>query len=193
MRYRPLPAPRGAWMSASKLSRLTPYLYLAPMVALVGVFLLYPAVDTVWTSLTDSTGIGKAHFIGIDNYTALFKDPAFTTSFVNTLYWVAGVLVLQVGLGLALALILSSTTLARVLKGVFYLPAAISAAAVGVIWYFVFNPDQGLLNSSLRLFGLGGLAQSWLVNPPTNTFAMIVAFTWQGLGPTMLLFLIGLQ
>jgi multiple sugar transport system permease protein len=83
--------------------------------------------------------------------------------------------------------------MANVLKGVFYLPATISAAATGVIWYFVFNPDQGLLNSGLRLFGLGGLAQDWLVNPPTNTFAMIVAFTWQGLGPTMLLFLIGLQ
>jgi len=55
-------------MSASKLGRLTPYLYLAPMVGLVGVFLLYPAVDTVWTSLTDSTGIGKANFIGVDNY-----------------------------------------------------------------------------------------------------------------------------
>ena len=144
------------------------------MVGLVGVFLLYPAADTVWTSLTDSTGIGKAHFIGIDNYTALVHDPAFKTSFVNTLYWVAGVLVLQVGLGLALALVLSSTAMAKVLKGVFYLPAAISAAATGVIWYFVFNPDQGLLNSSLRLFGLDGLAQSWLVNPPTNTFAMIV-------------------
>jgi ABC-type sugar transport system permease subunit len=103
------------------------------------------------------------------------------------------VLVLQVGLGLAMALLLSSTVLAKVLKGVFYLPATISAAAVGVIWYFVFNPDQGLLNSALRLFGLGGLAQDWLVNPPTNTFSMIVAFTWQGLGPTMILFLIGLQ
>ena len=177
----------------ARLGRLTPYLYLVPMVGLVGVFLLYPAADTVWTSLTDSTGIGTAHFIGIDNYTALVHDPAFKTSFVNTLYWVAGVLVLQVGLGLALALVLSSTAMAKVLKGVFYLPAAISAAATGVIWYFVFNPDQGLLNSSLRLFGLGGLAQSWLVNPPTNTFAMIAAFTWQGLGPTMLLFLIRLH
>ena len=164
------------------------------MVGLVGVFLLYPAADTVWTSLTDSTGIGKAHFIGIDNYTALVHDPAFKTSFVNTLYWVAGVLVLQVG-PRARAGTRSSAARRwrRSLKGVFYLPAAISAAATGVIWYFVFNPDQGLLNSSLRLFGLDGLAQSWLVNPPTNTFAMIAAFTWQGLGPTMLLFLIGLQ
>jgi multiple sugar transport system permease protein len=194
------PAPRFRRRRADPLTvgdsgfgRVTPYFYLAPMLLIVGVFLLYPAADTIWTSLTDSTGLGKAAFVGFDNYVNLVKDSAFTTSFVNTLYWVIGVLVLQVGLGLAMALLLSSTVLAKVLKGVFYLPATISAAAVGVIWYFVFNPDQGLANSALRLFGLGGLAQDWLVNPPANTFSMIVAFTWQGLGPTMILFLIGLQ
>jgi multiple sugar transport system permease protein len=78
--------------------------------------------------------------------------------------------------------------------GVFYLPATISAAATAVIWFFVFSPDQGILNSFLRLIGLGGLTQSWLVaDPPINSWAMILAFTWQGLGPAMLLFLIGLQ
>jgi multiple sugar transport system permease protein len=164
------------------------------MVVLVGVFLLYPAVDTIWTSLTDSTGIGGAHFIGIDNFVSLFKDSAFATSFVNTLYWVAGVLVLQVGLGLLMALALSATRVGKVLMGVFYLPATISAAATAVIWFFVFDPTQGILNSFLRVIGLGSLTQSWLVaNPPINTWAMIGAFTWQGLGPAMLLFLIGLQ
>jgi ABC-type sugar transport system permease subunit len=164
------------------------------MLAIVGVFLLYPAADTIWTSFTDSNGLGHAHFIGLDNYVALFHDSAFTTSFVNTLYWVAGVLVLQVGLGLLMALVLSTTALGKVLMGVFYLPATISAAATGIIWFFVFSPDQGILNSFLRLVGLGGLAQSWLVaNPPVNTWAMIGAFTWQGLGPAMVLFLIGLQ
>jgi multiple sugar transport system permease protein len=178
----------------SRWSRLTAYLYLAPMVVIVGVFLLYPAFDTIWTSLTDSTGIGNEHFIGLDNYISLFKDSAFATSFVNTLYWVAGVLVLQVGLGLLMALALSATRLGKVLMGVFYLPATISAAATAVIWFFVFSPDQGILNSFLRLIGLGGLTQSWLVaDPPINSWAMILAFTWQGLGPAMLLFLIGLQ
>jgi multiple sugar transport system permease protein len=101
---------------------------------------------------------------------------------------------LQVGLGLLMALVLSSTALGRLLKGVFYLPATISAAATGIIWFFVFSPDQGILNSFLRLVGLGGLAHSWLVaDPPLNSWAMIVAFTWQGLGPTMMLFLVGLQ
>jgi ABC-type sugar transport system permease subunit len=186
------PAASGA-VSGPLVARLVAYLYLVPMVALVGVFLLYPAADTVWTSLTDSTGIGHARFIGLDNYVNLIHDSAFKTSFVNTLYWVGGVLVLQVGLGLLMALVLTSTVFGRALKGVFYLPATISAAAVGVIWYFVFNPDQGILNSSLRLVGLDGLTHTWLTDPPINTWAMIVAFTWQGLGPTMILFLVGLQ
>lgn len=178
----------------SRWSRFAPYLYLVPMIAVVGVFLLYPAADTVWTSFTDSNGLGNAHFIGLDNYVNLVHDSAFATSFENTLYWVAGVLVLQVGLGLLMALVLSTTALGKVLMGVFYLPATISAAATGIIWFFVFSPDQGILNSFLRLVGLGGLAQSWLVaNPPVNTWAMIGAFTWQGLGPAMVLFLIGLQ
>ena len=181
----------GPSTTALRLGRVTPYLYLLPMIALVGVFLLYPAADTVWTSLTSSNGIGQSKFVGLQNYEDLIHDSVFTTSFVNTLYWVGGVLVLQVGLGLAMALVLSSTVLAKVLKGVFYLPATMSAAATGVVWYFVFNPDQGILNSALRAVGLGG--KDWLTDPPTNTFAMIAAFTWQGLGPTMMLFLVGLQ
>jgi ABC-type sugar transport system permease subunit len=187
------PATSGV-VSGPLATRLVAYLYLVPMVMLVSVFLLYPAADTVWTSLTDSTGLGTASFVGLDNYVTLVKDSAFKTSFVNTLYWVVGVLVLQVGLGLLMALVLASTVLGRVLKGVFYLPATISAAATGIIWFFVFAPDQGILNTFLRGIGLGGLAQSWLVaDPPLNSWAMIVAFTWQGLGPAMILFLVGLQ
>jgi ABC-type sugar transport system permease subunit len=192
---RPLrPSADSGAVSGPLATRLVAYLYLVPMLALVGVFLLYPAADTVWTSLTDSNGLDQAKFIGLDNYVNLVKDSAFMTSFVNTLYWVGGVLVLQVGLGLLMALVLSSTALGRVLKGVFYLPATISAAATGVIWFFVFSPDQGVLNSTLRLIGLGDLAHTWLTaDPPLNSWAMIVAFTWQGLGPTMILFLVGLQ
>jgi multiple sugar transport system permease protein len=173
--------------------RIAPYLYLAPMIALVSVFLLYPAVDTIRTSLTDSRGIATGHYVGLDNFTRLFSDPNFRTSVRNTIYWVVGSLVLQVGLGLLMALVLSQMRVGDLLKRIFYLPATLSAAAVGVIWYFVFNPEQGMLNGFLRAVGLGGLARSWLTDPPVNTFAMIVAATWQGLGPAMILFLVGLQ
>ncbi|MGH7912248.1 MAG: carbohydrate ABC transporter permease, partial [Candidatus Dormibacteraceae bacterium] len=112
---------------------------------------------------------------------------------LNTLYWVLGTLVLQVGLGLLLAVGLNATVLPELFKRVLYVPATISGSATAVIWYFVFTPNQGILNSFLRAIDLGFLAKEWLTTPPLTTFAMIVAATWQGLGPAMILFLVGLQ
>jgi multiple sugar transport system permease protein len=173
--------------------RLTGYLYLLPMVALVSVFLLYPAAKTIWVSLTDANGTSAGSFVGLDNFTRLVKDPAFRTSVRNTVYWVVGALVLQVGLGLLLAIVLSNMRAGNWLKRLFYIPATLSGAAVGVIWFYIFNPDNGLLTSFLKAVGLGGLTTRWLAEPPINTFAMIFAAMWQGLGPAMILFLVGLQ
>jgi ABC-type sugar transport system permease subunit len=173
--------------------QLTAYLYLLPMVALVGVFLLYPAVKTMWVALTDADGTSAGSFVGLDNFTRLVKDPAFRTSVRNTVYWVIGALVLQVGLGLALAVVLSNMKAGDWLKRLFYFPALLSGAAVGVIWFYVFNPDNGLLTSFLDAVGLDSLSTRWLADPPINTFAMIFAAMWQGLGPAMILFLVGLQ
>jgi multiple sugar transport system permease protein len=163
------------------------------MVAMVSVFLIYPAIDTIWISFTRWNAIGSPKFIGLANYVGLFADPGFVNAVVNTCLWVIGVMVLQVGLGLALAVLVNASPLAELYKRVLYLPATLSGAVTGIVWYFVFDPDLGLLNSTLRLVGLGSLAHSWLSAPPLNTVAMIFAGTWQGLGPTMVLFLIGLQ
>lgn len=183
----------GAAARAALRQRVTPYLYLAPMVLMVGVFLLYPAVDTLWISFTRWDGLHQPVFTGIENYLKLGADPAFLTSCANTVFWVVGVIVLQVGLGLAIAVVINASYLGELFKRVLYLPSTIAAAASGVIWFFVFNPDQGILNTTLRLLHLGGLAQNWLTTPPLTTFAMIVASTWQGLGQPLALFLVGLQ
>lgn len=169
------------------------YLYLLPMVFLVGVFLLYPAAETIWLAFTNANGLNAGRFIGIANFTNLFSDPVFLTSLRNTIFWVIGTLVLQVACGLLLALVLSTMRSGDFFKRLFYLPATISAAATGVIWYFVFDPEQGVLNTLLRVAGMGGWAQHWLTDPPLNTFAMIFAATWQTLGQAMILFLVGLQ
>ena len=173
--------------------RLAPYLYLLPMVALVSVFLLYPAVKTIWVAFTDATGTSAGGFVGIDNFTRLVDDAHFRESVRNTVYWVVGALVLQVTLGLALAVLLSNMRAGNWLKRLFYLPATLSGAAVGVIWFYVFNPDQGLLTNLMEAIGLESLTTRWLADPPINTFAMIFAAMWQGLGPAMILFLVGLQ
>ena len=171
----------------------TRLLYLLPMFVLVGVFLLYPALDTAWVSLTDWNGLTAPTFVGLRNYGTLVTDPAFTTSFINTMLWVFGVLVLQVVLGLAVAVALNGRRGGEFLKTVLYLPSTVSAAATGVIWFFLFDPTEGIVNVTLHFVHLGGLAQNWQATPPLNTYAMIVASTWQGLGPTMLLLLVGLQ
>ena len=193
----PLAAPHS--LAASKVARrrlrrrrATGYLYLVPMIALVGIFLLYPAVKTAWVALTDATGTNAGSFVGVDNFSRLFKDPAFRTSVRNTVYWVIGALVLQVGLGLLLAIVLSNMRGGGAFKRLFYLPYALSGAAVAVIWFYIFNPDNGLLSSALRWVGLD-VTTRWLADPPINTFAMIFAAMWQGLGPAMVLFLVGLQ
>src|SRR5207237_3129012 len=172
---------------------LVRYLYLLPMVVLVGAFLRYPAADTFWISFTNWNGLNNAAFIGLENYARLFSDPVFTTSFVNTLLWVVGVLVLQVALGLLMAIVLSNIWGGTLLKTIVYLPATISAAATGVIWYFMFDPNEGVINTFLRLIHLGALAQDWLAPAPLTSWAIVVAATWQGMGPTMMLFLVGLQ
>ena len=168
------------------------YLFLLPMVVLVGAFLLYPAADTAWVSFTNWNGLNDAQFIGLANYLQLFESAAFVTSFENTLIWVAGVLVLQVAVGLLFALVLSRVWGGDLFKSIFYLPSTISASATAVIWYFMFDPNNGVINSTLRFVHLGGWAQLWLATPPLNTLGMIVAATWQGMGPNMMLFLVGL-
>jgi multiple sugar transport system permease protein len=163
------------------------------MVALVGVFLLYPALDTIWISFTKWDGIHAPVFNGLHNYLTFGSDPEFGTAFVNTLYWVAGIMILQVAVGLLLAVVINASPLGGLFKRIIYLPHSISGTAVGVLWYAIYIPDQGTLNTALRFLHLGSLAHAWLTDPPLNTFAMIVAATWQGMGPTMILFLVGLQ
>jgi ABC-type sugar transport system permease subunit len=169
------------------------YLYMLPMLLMVGAFLLYPAITTLRLSFTDSNGLNDEKFIGLKNYTDLFTDPQFSTSFNNTLLWVAGVMLLQVVLGLLLAVVLSEVRGGDLMKILFYLPATISGATVAVVWYFMFDPGQGMINTTARLVHLDVLTHDWLTDVPINTWAMIVAATWQGLGPNMLLFLVGLQ
>jgi len=179
--------------SARLLQRAQPFLYVLPAALFVGFFLIYPMVVTLWRSLTRSDGITPAVFIGLDNFRALFVDPHFLLSLKNTLIWTVASVILPVGLGLTLALILNRVRWAGFFKATIYLPATISAAAVGILFTFVFAYDNGALNGFLRGVGLGGLATRWLFEAPLNTFSMIAAYTWQQTGLNLMLFLVGLQ
>jgi ABC-type sugar transport system permease subunit len=173
--------------------RLAPFLYVLPAVAFVGFFLLYPMVVTLWQSFTSFDGITDPVFNGLDNYRELFADPNFLLSLRNTLIWTVASVIFPVTLGLAFALAINGIRGAGFFKTSVYLPATISAAAVGILFTFVFDPQNGVINAFLDLVGLGALKQRWLFEAPLNTFSMIAAYTWQQTGLNMMLFLVGLQ
>ncbi len=173
--------------------RLEPYLYILPAVVLVSVFLLYPMVFTLWQSFTDADGLSVPSFIGLANYKRLFGDPNFMLSLRNTLVWTVASVLLPVTLGFIFALNLNRVRGSNFFKVGLYLPATVSAAAGGILFFFIFDPTNGALNTLLRNVGLETLTARWLYDTPTNTYAMIAAYTWQATGLNMMLFLVGLQ
>lgn len=166
-------------------------LFAAPALLLVAMVLYLPFVWTGYLSFTMYSGLGKATWIGLENYREMIIDPEIINAMVNTLYWVVGTIALPVGLGLVIAL------LAHGLKGSFWyklpflLPYAISGVAVGVIWTFILQ-SGGALTEALQFFNLPGQDLRWLLDSPLNTWMMIIATTWQGAGVNALLFGIGL-
>jgi len=165
--------------------------FLVPAVALVAVMLLAPFVWTIWDSLTNDNG-SQASFVGVSNYTALVRDPAFDRSVVNTLVWLVGTLVLPVLLGLAIAVMTSAMPWGKYARSALVLPYTISGSATAVVWGFILRSD-GALNSALGGLGLSGAQREWLLSWPTNTVIMILASTWQATGVNVILFLVGLQ
>ena len=189
----PLRAVAGQSAGERLMQRAVPYLYVLPAALFVAVFLLYPMVQTLWQSFTAYDGITAPVFIGLQNFHDLFFDPHFLLSLRNTLIWTVSAVILPVGIGLALALTLNTVRWSGFFKASIYLPATISAAAVGILFSFVFAYDNGAVNSFLHAVGLGSLASRWLFEAPLNTFAMILAYTWQSTGLNLMLFLVGLQ
>jgi multiple sugar transport system permease protein len=179
-----------AW--GRRLGRLSAYLYLAPALFFVGVFLLYPAARTFYVSLTDWDGLNPPHYIGFHNYSQFFEDPVFKTSFSNTLYWVVATIFFPVLWGLGMALLIQRIRFEGFFKTIFYLPYAISATSTSVMWAFMLAPN-GFINTVLRNTGLDDWARSWLISPPWHTAMMLAAYTWQSAGTNMVLFSVGLQ
>jgi len=143
------------------------WLFLAPMLVILGLFLAAPILMALWVSFTDWAGRGNpfsesAGFVGGDNYAALLTEPGlarqdFMTSLRNTFYYVLGVVPLQTVLALLLAIVLNN----KVLKGrtffrtAFYFPAVVSSVAISLIFLFLFT-GTGAVNQFLATFGIEG-------------------------------------
>jgi alpha-glucoside transport system permease protein len=155
--------------------------FLGPTLLLLLVGLVYPALDTIRGSFYGRDG---SEFVGLDNYATVFSEDNFQTVLLNTLLWVVLVPLVTTGLGLVYAYLVDRTRFESLAKALVFLPMAISMVGASVIWKFVYEyrPDQpgvrqiGLLNQLLVLLGLE--PRQFLLNPPSNTFFLIVVMIW---------------
>jgi multiple sugar transport system permease protein len=170
----------------------TPYLFLIPALVFVAILLLYPFARSAYLSFTDYKGIGTPEWVGLENYRDLARDPVLSRTLTNTMLWVVGTLILPVGLGLVIAVLSWNAKAGSMLRLPFLIPYALSGTAIATVWQFMLVRD-GAINNVLEALGLSSLARPWLLSPPLNTWSMIVASTWQAVGVSVLLFIIGLQ
>lgn len=165
---------------------------MAPGTVLVILAMYLPVVYTAYLSLTEYNGLGDPQFVGLENYRAMVADGAFIDSVTNTLIWVVGSLVVPVGVGLFVAYLSYGLPWASWLRIPFLVPYALSGVAVGVVFSFVLQ-NGGALSQALEFLHLPGSESRWLLEAPLNTFVMILAASWQGIGVNALLFTVGLQ
>ncbi len=170
-------------------------LFLLPALVIFTAFVIYPLLGSLYYSLTSWDGLDpNLQFVGLANFQQLLSDPTVFIDLRNTLVFAGGVMVLQNGLALLLAIILDGLlrrlTFLRVL---FLIPAMLSSLAIGYIWSYIYNPLFGFLNAFLGRIGLSAWQQDWLGNPHLALSSLIVTNSWQFMGFGMVIFLAGLQ
>jgi multiple sugar transport system permease protein len=174
-------------------SALTAYLFLAPGLVLFAVFRLYPLLDGLRLSFTNARlGRPAQAWVGVANYARLLDDTRFHTSLWNTaFYTVASTLpVLAVPLVLAVALN-RGIGLRTLLRSAFFFPFTLSVVTVGLTWLWLLDPVVGPFNYYLRAAGLP--VRSWLADPTTAMWAIILTTVWWVAGYYLVIYLAGLQ
>jgi multiple sugar transport system permease protein len=156
------------------------------------IFTLGPMVASAVISLTDWTIGSPAAFIGIDNYSRLFTgDDLFWKSLGVTWYYTLGAVPLTLIVAFAIAMLLNARVRGLgVYRTIYYLPTLVPSVANAVLWLWIFNPDFGLLNSTLRQVGLP--TSNWVFSETAVIPSLILMSTW-GFGNIMVIFLAGLQ
>lgn len=162
--------------------------FLLPAAAVYVAFTAFPVVKTFYNSFFHIVPGVRSTFVGLENYRELFfQDPTFLIAVKNTILWAIVQPCIEVSLGLVLAFVLLQvgSKLSRVLRVVWFAPVLLSYVVVAIIWSWIYNYEWGIVNSLLRLVGLGSLAHSWLGDPKTALWALLVAQTWMWTGFNM--------
>lgn len=167
-------------------------LFASPVIVGLLALAAYPVAAMIYYSFTDYNILQPPVWTGLNNYHDMVaNDPEFWTSLGNTVYYVALSVPLGLLLSLALALLLNQKLrTVGLFRALFYLPSVVPTVAGTLIWLWILNPQYGIINQFLGAVGIQG--PSWLSDTTWSKPGLILMSLW-GIGPSVIIFLAGLQ
>jgi putative chitobiose transport system permease protein len=172
--------------------RATPWLFLAPSIALIGVFVVYPILAVVYFSFTDYVIVTPPVWVGLDNFVRVFGDETFWLALTHSLIYLI-VTPTLIALSIALAIVVN-----RKLKGIqiyralYFVPAVSGSIAIGQSWRWLFDRN-GNINGVLQSWGVIREPIQWLAEPGLVLPIAMLLTIWAGIGYYSVIFLAGLQ
>lgn len=173
-------------------NRLKPYLYILPAVAAIGLYILYPAIQTIVYSFANAT---STEFVGLKNYSKLLSSSGFQQTVLTTLVWLIVAPLAAVLLGLLVATLVDKLRprSEKTAKTIVFFPMAISAVGAGTVWRLVYayapagQPQVGIQNAIVTALGFDPVAWLSIRTAYLNTLLLIVMFLWLQVGFSMVL------
>jgi len=173
--------------------KLRPYGMVAPAILVFSLFFIYPIFYMIYLSLFDWNFVSPDKtFVGLQNFRDLLSDEDFRKVLTNTTVYTGMTVTLTTVLSLLLALWLNRAgAFHAFVQGAIFSPHIISLVSISLLWSWLMDPEYGLLNWVIGLFGFGPL--QWLSHPGTSLASLVLVAVWKGLGYNTLVFIAGLQ
>ncbi len=167
-------------------------LCVAPAVILFSIFMIIPTLQVFWMSLYKWGGYSdEKTFVGLQNFQKLMSDARFLQSFQNTVLLIVIVTIVTMLFALVFAGILTREKIRGqgIFRVIFYIPNILSVVVIAAIFNAIYDPNSGLLNSFLKLFGAGKDPILWLGDQKIVIFSIAIALIWQAIGYYMVMYM----
>jgi multiple sugar transport system permease protein/sn-glycerol 3-phosphate transport system permease protein len=186
---------RAGRARAVRWEKATPYLMVLPVLALMGVFIYWPLLYSVYLSMLDWNFISPTReFVGAENFLDLARDDGFREALVNTALYLLVLVPALVLLPLGVALLMWPIRRSRAqtaYRAVLFSPVVVSFAVIAVVWLWIFNPSGGLLNQAI--VAAGGQGPEWLNDPDLAFWCVVAVAAWKMFGFNLVLYLAALE
>lgn len=178
----------------SKKNDIRWFLFVVPALVFYMIFIIIPALSSIYYAFTDWSGGADYKFVGLNNFTEMFKDNMILTSFGNTALYSIFITIFQNIFGLFLALFMVKKLKGvNILRTMFFMPAIFSGLVLGYVWNFILEPNIGFVNNLLAALNLEFMQRPWLGDPFWARWMIIIEAIWQFSGYSMVIYIAGLQ